>query len=139
MVDTVVISEALDDVDWAGLAEVYRLARGKLRGVEAVRTAFRNSFATVVAWRGGQVVGAARALSDGIYYATIVDVAVLPDDQGQGVGRLMMETLLEKLPADTVYLNAVVGKEGFYEKLGFAPLSTVMGRYGAGLAPLALG
>jgi ribosomal protein S18 acetylase RimI-like enzyme len=75
------------------------------------------------------IASSARAISDGEYYAGIYDVVVLPEYQSQGVGKQLMTALLEKLPVGNIILLAVQGKEGFYEKLGFARLKTGLGRF----------
>ena len=91
--------------------------------------AFRNSHAVVFAHKDGELVGAARALSDGKYYASIFDVAVAPEHQRCGVGASMVQALLARLPVERVFLTSVFGKEGFYERFGFLRQTNAMGRY----------
>ena len=124
-----VITHGLDGVDWQDVATLYEQARTCRRSPDELEAAFSNSFATVFLWRGGRVVGAARALSDGVYCATVVDVAVHPAHQKRGLGTAMMEALLDRIPFDKVYLTAVQGKEGFYEKFGFQRQNGAMGLY----------
>ena len=88
--------------------------------------AFENSFAVLFVFREEEMIGFGRALSDGAYQAAIYDVAVLPAFQKRGVGKLIMECLLEKLSRCNVILYANPGKEGFYMKSGFASLKTGM-------------
>lgn len=114
------ISHSLDLVDWNQLTDVYGRERQKARPAESLAQAFHNSHLCVFAFHGDQVVGAARAISDGFYYATIVDVVVDGPHQNQGLGRAMMEALIARLPMEKVYLTTVPGKEGFYETLGFS-------------------
>lgn len=121
------ITHGMEGMDWEALAQIYSRARGKLRKATDVREAFHNSYAAVFAWQNGELIGAARALSDGVYFATVVDVAVDPPFQGEGVGTAMMEALLGRLPFDKVYLTSVMGKERFYEKFGFRPETGAMG------------
>ncbi len=75
------------------------------------------------------LVGAARATSDGVFYATVFDVVVAPDHQGQGFGRLIVEGVLEKLPFDRIYLTSTAGNESFYGKFGFLEQTNAMGLY----------
>ena len=56
----------------------------------------------------------------------ISDVIVLPEYQGKGIGRRLVEYLISKAkeslsPEDFIKINlmAAHGKSGFYEKLGF--------------------
>lgn len=70
----------------------------------------------------GQLLGIARATSDGALTATIWDVAVHPAWQRVGLGRALMERLLVALCASdleviSLYAEPVVVR--LYEKLGF--------------------
>lgn len=72
--------------------------------------------------RVGQLLGFARATSDGVFSATIWDVAVAPAWQRSGLGRAMMERLTHQLVADgigTITLYAEPQVVGLYKKLGF--------------------
>jgi len=88
--------------------------------------AFAASFATVFVLHKGEMIGFGRALSDGVYQAALYDVAVLPEYQGQGLGSLIVHSLLEKLPQCNVILYAAPGKEAFYTSLGFRRMKTGM-------------
>tara|TARA_R110000868_G_scaffold6363_7_gene36111 strand:+ start:5337 stop:5831 length:495 start_codon:yes stop_codon:yes gene_type:complete len=118
-----------DGVDWDVLADIYARAPLAVRNAAEIKRAFANSYLCCFAWVGGQLVGAARAMSDGVYYATVMDVAVDPGFQGAGIGRKMMHELLRRLPVQKVYLTTVPGKEGFYEKLGFLHQTNAMGLF----------
>lgn len=52
--------------------------------------------------RLGQLLGFARATSDGVFSATIWDVAVSPSWQRVGLGRAMMERLTNQLVQDGI-------------------------------------
>lgn len=65
-------------------------------------------------------------LWDGGYIAFLSDVIVIPEYQGQGIGRKLVEASIQKLKEGmkTGYkvklaLNAAKGKGPFYEKFGF--------------------
>lgn len=118
-----------DGVDWARLADIYARAPLGERSAADLKRAFANSYVCCFAWVDGKLVGAARATSDGVFYATVVDVAVDPGFQGAGIGRKMMKALLRRLPFSKVFLTSVPGKEGFYEKLGFLHQTNAMGLY----------
>lgn len=68
-----------------------------------------------------QLIGFARATSDGIYRATIWDVAIHPDYQGLGLGRKLVETVLmhpHVNRVERVYLMTTNQQE-FYRRIGF--------------------
>lgn len=77
-------------------------------------------------WWGIQprLVGFGRASSDGRYRAVLWDVVVEGAYQGQGLGRRLVETLLQA-PAlrevERTYLMTT-NSRAFYERLGFRPL-----------------
>ena len=87
----------------------------------------KNSTFLVRAKVDGKTAGIARALFDYGYTMYIGDVIVKPEYQGQGIGRMLVEHLISKAkesvdPEDFLFINlmAAKGKDGFYEKLGFA-------------------
>ena len=89
-------------------------------------TGLKNSAYLTVAWDGDEPVGMARVVSDGGYMTLIVDVMVLPDYQGRGIGRQLLTNInqwLDSLGEDglciMVNLMATTGNEGFYEKFGY--------------------
>ncbi|MEY2644299.1 MAG: hypothetical protein RLZZ124_1447 [Cyanobacteriota bacterium] len=82
----------------------------------------RGSQAVVSAWRGNRLVGFGRANSDGVFRAVLWDVVVAADEQGRGLGRRLVETLLTD-PAlkgvERIYLMTT-NSAGFYTQLGFS-------------------
>jgi ribosomal protein S18 acetylase RimI-like enzyme len=97
--------------------------------VETHKKAFENSYAVVFVFEEDKLIGFGRALSDGAYQATLYDIAVVPEYQGQGIGRRIVENLLSRLSQCNVILYAAVGKENFYQKLNFKRLKTGMGMF----------
>jgi len=83
-----------------------------------LRESFANSFVAVVASDGGRVIGTARALSDGVSNAYVVDVWTLSPYRGRGVARAMMRMLEARLAGQHVHLFTETAV-GFYKKLGF--------------------
>jgi len=78
----------------------------------------------------GQCVGFARATSDTVFYATIWDVVVSPKWQGCGIGRGMVQRLVDKLVKEdihniTLYTEPAV--EGLYRTIGFETMDTATG------------
>ncbi len=73
-----------------------------------------------------QLIGFARATSDGIYRATIWDVVIHPDYRGQGLGGQLLKTLLahpQMNRVERIYLMTT-HQQAFYERMGFTQNST---------------
>jgi hypothetical protein len=77
-------------------------------------------------YRENRVIGFGRAISDGVYQAAIYDCAVVPELQGKGIARVIMQNILSKVNHCIVILYASPGKEGFYQKHEFRKIITGM-------------
>ncbi|MBN2501768.1 MAG: GNAT family N-acetyltransferase [Anaerolineales bacterium] len=109
----------LEGVDWTALKSLLEeddFDNG--RTPEKLKQSFENSRAVVFALDGARVIGKARALSDGVCNAYVVDVWTYSPYRNRGIASMMMECLMEKLPGQHVYLFTD-DAEAFYEKLGF--------------------
>nr|QUE30073.1 Ycf52 [Porphyrostromium boryanum] len=96
------------------------------RPLRKVKTAIQNSFLIVSLFRdinGNKcLVGFARATSDYAFNATIWDVVVHPDLQGQGLGSILVYEIIKKLryhEISTITLFADPEVVVFYKNLGF--------------------
>lgn len=119
-----------ENIDWVALCEIFSLAPLGTREPEKLKLAAENSYLVCSAYVNERIIGFGRAISDGQYQSAIYDVVVLPDYQNQGVGKSIMEALLEKLPKSAPILIFVApGKQGFYRKIGFGNLKTGMGLF----------
>ena len=124
-----ILSSDLTIVDWAQLAVVFERAPLGQREPERLRQTFQNSGVRCFAWDGHSLVGAGRAITDGLNYAVIFDVVVLPEYQRQGIGGQIMKYLAEHSKAQNILLHSVPGMEKFYERLGYRRLKTGMGLF----------
>ena len=114
-------------VDWAQVARILKDTGMAHFEPDTHRRAFENSHTVVFVYgRQGELVGVGRAICDGAYQAAVYDVAVLPAYQGRGLGRLIMERVLDRLAGCNVILYASPGKEDFYRRLGFGQMLTGM-------------
>jgi GNAT superfamily N-acetyltransferase len=117
----------IGSVDWDELSELYRLAPLGEKPPDALRTVFANSMFPCFAYADGRLVGAGRALADGLDCAYIADVAVHPDHQGHGLGQALIRRLVDAAHGHRkIILYANPGTEGFYRRLGFLPMNTAM-------------
>jgi len=113
-------------INWIELTHLIDQAGLGKREPADVEQTFKGSFAVSNCVQNQKIVGAGRAISDGINTSVIYDVVVMPERQGQGIGRLVMSDLLAQLPKRSVMLLSVPEKIGFYKKLGFQMLKTAM-------------
>jgi len=93
---------------------------------EQVKTALENTMATFTCYDDSTPVGMVRLIGDGGMSFYIKDFAVVPSDQGKGVGKNLMEALEQYVkeckPLDwAVSLELISTKEAvdFYKKYGF--------------------
>jgi N-acetylglutamate synthase-like GNAT family acetyltransferase len=96
------------------------------RNLTDLAVAIAHSNVVISAWDGDRLVGFGRALSDGIYRATIWDVVVHPDYRGSGLGRKLVETVLAHpsvCRVERVYLMTT-HQQTFYERIGFEQNAT---------------
>lgn len=120
-------TDALDAIDWEELSALYKVAPlGDKPGAD-LKIVFANSRYCCFVSEHGRLVGAGRALADGIDTSYICDVAVLPAYQGSGLGKQIVGKLVD-LSRDhkKILLYAVPGKEPFYRKFGFRRMKTAM-------------
>ena len=90
----------------------------------------RGSMFVVSAWEGDRLVGFARAISDGASNAYISTVAVLPEHQKRGIGRELIQRLVESRDHLQFVLHANERAYPFYLHLdvGFEPFDSVLVR-----------
>ncbi len=102
-----------------------RLAAGLSRKTEEAATVgLKNSLFAVTVFYRDAPVGIGRVVGDGGCFFEVVDIAVLPEHQGKGVGRLIMDAIMAYLHAHApssayVSLMADHGTPAFYERFGF--------------------
>jgi GNAT superfamily N-acetyltransferase len=114
-------------IDWDELSNLYRIAPLGEKPPKALMTVFGNSMFKCFVYSDGLLVGAGRALADGLDCAYIADVAVHPDHQGHGLGRAIIQQLMSwSRDHKKIILYANPGTEGFYAGLGFLPMNTAM-------------
>ena len=122
------------EIDLDKLQELFNLAAfwAKDRSIEDLGIAIANSDPVISIWDAEELIGFARATSDGIYRATIWDVVIHPDYRGTGLGRKLVETVLSHprvRRVERVYLMTTHQQE-FYERIGFeSNISTTMVLY----------
>ena len=103
-----------DDVGWGAYDD------------NITQKALDNTFYSVSAYDDNKIVGYGRIIGDTICFLYIQDIMVKPEYQGNKIGTMIMNKLLEKIneikqenPDLRVYLGASKNREEFYEKFGF--------------------
>jgi len=112
--------------------EDYRRLRGICgltpRNVTAAEAGLPNTLFAVIIRQTGQTIGMGRNVGDGALFFHIVDIAVDPDHQGQGLGKVVMAMLMEHIkataPAEAhVSLMADGDAPRLYAQFGFEPVA----------------
>lgn len=112
------------------MREVYHSVGWTKHTNEIIERVFEASSFIALATVNGRIIGFGRALSDGVFNASIYDVVVHRDYQKQGIAKKIMEFLLDRLKnVSCVHLISTTGNEEFYKKLGLHKLKTGMARY----------
>jgi ribosomal protein S18 acetylase RimI-like enzyme len=114
------------EIDLYELEELCDAVGWSRRPLRKVKKAIQHSFLVVSMWeqRGAQrrLVGFSRATSDHAFNATIWDVVVHPDFQGNGLGKALMRQMIKRLRSEdisniTLFADPQVVE--FYRNLGF--------------------
>ncbi len=120
-------TETTDSMDWEELSTLYRIAPLGEKPAERLKIAFANSMYKCFAYDNGELVAAGRCLADGIDCAYLCDIAVHPNYQGRGLGKVVVNKLLGfAVGHKKIILYAAAGKEPFYKKFGFKRMTTAM-------------
>ena len=106
--------------------KLYESAKwGKCRE-DIVQVSLKNSYATFAVMDGENVIGMARLLGDGGMAFYLKDFVILPEYQGKGIGRELLEYVQNYIRNElkdgwqtTLELISAKGKEEFYKKSGF--------------------
>jgi GNAT superfamily N-acetyltransferase len=88
------------------------------RSTKQLQTSFENSEVQIYCLDGDHCVGTARALSDGVCNAYVVDVWTFTPYQKQGIARHMMEMIISECAGQHIYLFTDDAVD-FYKKSGF--------------------
>ncbi|UHQ18223.1 GNAT family N-acetyltransferase [Lysobacter sp. KIS68-7] len=128
MTDDIVLVERFPDVDdylrlraAAGMHEKTR---------EAAARALPNTLYGVRLERDGQIVAMGRVIGDNGCFFTVVDIAVVPDLQGRGLGKRIVAALdawLQRNVPPSAYVTLVADGDAkhLYAKFGFVESAPV--------------
>ena len=113
------IREGLDGLTPGRIAVLYRRAplRRPVSDPAALWTMFEHASLVLTAWKSGRLVGIARVLSDSVLYSYLVDLAVEPDVQGVGIGRLLIQSVLDRCRGTDLLVRGHLGRMFKHEGL----------------------
>ena len=117
------------DINWQAVVELLKETGMGYRAADVHRRAFENSHTVVFVFDNDLLVGFGRAISDGEYQAALYDIAVSLDYQGLGIGKIIVQNIINHIPNCNFILYASPGKEKFYEREGFKKMKTGMARF----------
>jgi ribosomal protein S18 acetylase RimI-like enzyme len=83
------------------------------------------AFAVVVDQISGKTIGMGRLLSDGVSDAYIQDLVVLPKYRKQGIGRILVHTLIEYCISKGIRWIGLISEPGnnrFFSQIGLKPM-----------------
>ncbi|MFK7863849.1 MAG: GNAT family N-acetyltransferase [Pseudohongiellaceae bacterium] len=119
MEDYLLVEEVVSVADFIRLRRVSGLSA---RPEQAVARGLSNSLYGVQIKIGAETIAMGRIIGDGGLNFDIVDVAVAPEHQGKGLGRMLMEALLGYIKANVephAYVTLMADVPSLYEKFGF--------------------
>lgn len=116
------------DLDLNDLKALFEAVGWPSRPLRQLKRTLQYSFQVAALWTGHpskrRLIGFARLTTDQVFNATLWDVMVHPDYQGQGWGKTLVRHLMAQL-ADTeisqITLFANPNVVDFYRRLGFVP------------------
>lgn len=125
----IIIKDDCTNINWQEVRNILKAVGMSYVDEELHKKSFENSYTVVFIFHEEKLIGFGRAISDGLRQSAIYDVAILPEYQGLGIGKLIIENIVNNTPTCNFILYASPGKEGFYENLGFKKLKTGMGLF----------
>ena len=116
--------KVLQDIDNDALKALYNSVgwTGYTKDIGVLRKAIEGSSHVVVVEEDGKLIGLARALSDDATMMYIQDILVHPAHQGKGIGKALVNALLERyrhVRQKVLLTDARPQQLQFYAALGF--------------------
>jgi GNAT superfamily N-acetyltransferase len=107
------------DLVWAFMSTQAYWARWRDRA--SVERQLNGSWRVVGAYRGtGEMVGFARAMSDGVALAYLADVFVVEEARGHGLGKALVQAMIDDGPgAEFRWMLHTADAHDLYRRFGF--------------------
>lgn len=104
----------LDDISFDDLNELLEKAFNHNRDINKTIEEFRSSQYFNFAFDGSKLVGCARLITDGVSEALLLNVAVDPDYQGNGIAKRIISNLAEEAKGYDIFIHANPNSYSFY-------------------------
>jgi len=123
------IQKTTKNINWSKVAELLSHFGLSDLDAETQQKVFERSYAVVFLFDNEELIGFGRAISDGICQAAIYNIAVDEKYHGKGLGREIINQLVEEVKQCNIILYTHPNTVDFYEKLGFLKMKTGMAIY----------
>lgn len=119
-----VIYQPSKEIDSNQLAALYNSVgwTAYTKDLEKLQHGIKQSLTVVIAWQDQRLIGLIRGVGDGATILYIQDLLLLPDFQNQGIGKELMDRLLDLYPnvrQKILMTDDAPDVRHFYEKCGF--------------------
>lgn len=116
-------------VDWKRVSELLSHFGLSKLDADTQKKVFENSYAVVFVFEGEELIGFGRAISDGICQAAIYNIALDEAHHGKGLGREIVQRLVDQVSQCNIILYTHPKTVSLYEHLGFRRMKTGMAIY----------
>ncbi|UKE82442.1 GNAT family N-acetyltransferase [Pectobacterium colocasium] len=123
------IETSTNNIPWQQVADLlafYELSNDNAATQERI---FKNSFSVIFLFDEGQLIGVGRTLSDGVCQAAIYNIALDERYHGQGLGKQIIQALVETVAQCNIILYTHPQTVSLYEHVGFRRMKTGMAKY----------
>ncbi|WP_291561225.1 MULTISPECIES: GNAT family N-acetyltransferase [unclassified Clostridium] len=93
------------------------------KSIEAAEKGLKNSLYSVIIYHKDLLIGMGRVIGDGGCFFQVVDIAVTPNFQGNGIGKIIMREIMN-------YLETSVPKGGYVSLIADDPANNLYEKFG---------
>lgn len=98
----------------------------KTNDINRLKAMVENSQAVITAWDEEIMVGFVRCTTDYVFNGQINNAVVDPRYRGRGIGKVLINNILNSYKQVTFILRGDIENEGFYKNLGFEDSSLTL-------------
>ncbi len=121
------IIKSCKEMDFSQVWEILHFYGLSDLDIDAQEEVFKNSYAVVFLMDKEKMIGVGRAVSDGRTLAALCNIAVRDEYRGNGLGKVILDHLLQEVKGCNVILYTHPKHIGLYEHWGFSKLKTAYG------------